>query len=274
MLPNLVVVGAQKAGTTSLHKYLDRHPEIAMSERKELDFFAGPGWEWERGLSWYESHFTRSAPVMGESSPSYSAFPWVEGVPERMRAVIPDAKLIYLVRDPVDRMVSEYLHLRAGGHETRPMDEVFSHPRMPESGYVVKGRYHMQLERYLEHYPPEQILVLAHEDLLSDRSATLCRVFSFLGVARNFESPAFAQTHNRAELPTWSRRTRAFRLARRVSSNLERRAGQAHWPRAGSPPRSPHQVDEALRVRLSTYFIDDTARLRDLTGERYEAWCV
>ena len=109
MLPNLIVIGAAKCGTTSLHAYLDEHPEIAMSREKELHFFVDRK-NWGRGIEWYEAQFDASAPVRGESSPGYSAYPLYEGVAERMARVVPDAKLVYLVRDPVERVVSHYTH--------------------------------------------------------------------------------------------------------------------------------------------------------------------
>src|SRR4051794_39122806 len=99
-----------------------------MSTRKELDFFAGPGWNWERGCDWYEAQFrgAEAAKVRGESSPSYSMHPWVPGVPERVHAAIPDAKLIYLVRDPIERMVSQYAHYSSRGYTPQPISELFS----------------------------------------------------------------------------------------------------------------------------------------------------
>lgn len=277
VLPNLIIIGAQKAGTTSLHRYLDLHPEVAMSSRKELDFFAGPGWEWERGIEWYESHFSRDAPVVGESSPSYSAHPWVPGVPERMHSLIPEARLVYVVRDPVDRMVSEYFHYRTAGRELRPIREVFSHPRMSESGYVVKSRYHMQLERYLRHFPRERILVVAQEDLLDRRDATLRRVFRFLDVDEDFRSLGFDQTYNRGGSESRSHPRRVMgALGRRLTRVLEARLPAApHKPaRASARPASPLHVEDSLRDELRHHFIRDATRLRELTGEQYESWCV
>ena len=105
-LPNLIVIGAQKCGTSSLELYLDLHPEIAMARPKqyELNFFS---WEdvWRRGVGWYEQQF-RDAPVRGEKSNGYSAWPFWPFVPERMKDVIPDARLIYLLRDPIERLIT------------------------------------------------------------------------------------------------------------------------------------------------------------------------
>src|SRR4051812_36085465 len=99
MLPNLIIIGAARAGTTSLYHYLRSHPEIWMSPEKELYFFVEDH-NWKRGIEWYERHFPAGTPVRGEASTFYTHFPIRPGVPERIAALLPSAKLIYLVRDP------------------------------------------------------------------------------------------------------------------------------------------------------------------------------
>src|SRR5689334_9595383 len=98
-LPNVIVIGGLKCGTTSLHHYLNLHPEIEMSRPKELNFFVEE-LNWDLGPDWYAAHFNASAPVRGETSPHYTARPRYDGVAERMRATLDDARLIYMVRDP------------------------------------------------------------------------------------------------------------------------------------------------------------------------------
>ncbi len=102
-LPNLLVVGAMKCGTSSLHNYLARHPDIFMSAEKELNFFTGSNSG--QSLDWYKAQFPVDAPVRGESSQNYSKRhnPLFPGAAEAIKAVIPDTKLIYLVRDPIER---------------------------------------------------------------------------------------------------------------------------------------------------------------------------
>src|SRR5207244_9201435 len=114
VLPNLVSIGASRCGTTSLHRYLDLHPDIAMSKTKELNFFVEER-NWQRGVAWYEREFSDSAPVRGEASPHYTAFPRYRGVAGRMARVVPEARLVYLVRDPIDRAISAYSLTRAMG---------------------------------------------------------------------------------------------------------------------------------------------------------------
>lgn len=116
MLPNLIVIGAHKCATTSLHYYLGLHPQISMSREKELNFFIKER-NWYKGIEWYKSNFTTKAMIYGESSPNYTNYPFFMGVPERMCSVVPEAKLIYIVRDPIDRVISHYVHNYANSHE-------------------------------------------------------------------------------------------------------------------------------------------------------------
>jgi hypothetical protein len=98
MLPNLIVIGAQKSGTSSFYHYLTFHPEIFMSSHKELNFFCKE-LTWEKGMRWYKSHFQdKTRKIRGEVSPTYTQYPLYKGVPERMHSILPDAKLIYLIK--------------------------------------------------------------------------------------------------------------------------------------------------------------------------------
>src|ERR671930_166623 len=99
-----------------------------MSREKELNFFVA-GKNWERGLDWYEAQFS-AAPVRGESSPAYSAYPFYPGVPERIRSVVPEAQVVYLVRDPVERVVSHYEHRAATYNDMGPLDDTLAHPEL------------------------------------------------------------------------------------------------------------------------------------------------
>lgn len=270
MLPTLIVIGAQKAGTSSLHRYLRLHPEISMSTPKELNFFTSPRWNWAKGVEWYESHFAEPAPVRGESSPSYTTFPHETGIAERMHAVVPEASLIYLVRDPIDRMVSQYVHDRAIGKASRTIEQAFSGPGFEDSRYVIQGRYHMQLSQYLDRYALERILVISQEELLRRREPTLRRVFAFLAVDPSFSTREFAVMSNtsadkRAGGPLRGRVRRVMRsVAGPAASSIEATLARPRGPR----------LDPALRRRLAGYFADDAAALRRVTGQEFPSWTV
>lgn len=182
MLPTFLVIGAQKAGTTALHQYLRAHPETLVSRPKELKFFIAEG-NWVRGLDWYEHQFVappdRPAPTaVGESSPDYARFPRFAGVPERISSVLPDVRLIYLVRDPVERIRSAYQHALANGVEHRPIDTAVRN----EPSYLDDSRYAAQIDRYLTCFDPAQLLVVESGALRTDRTATLARVANHLGI--------------------------------------------------------------------------------------------
>lgn len=178
MLPTFLVIGAMKAGTTSLHAYLGAHPDVFMAEPKELDFFV-EGKNWERGLDWYESRFAAAgdAPFRGEASTNYTKHPFFPGVPERIARVMPEVRLVYVVRHPIRRMVSQYLHHVAEYGERGPAAEVLlSNPMI-----FALSDYATQIERYLEHFAREQLLIVRSEELHADRERTMRRIFDFIG---------------------------------------------------------------------------------------------
>src|SRR5919108_4032985 len=183
-LPNLVVIGAMKCGTNALHHLLDRHPEIAMSEPKELNFFFGPdridreAWtrgNWGRGVAWYAQHFDTPAAVRGESSPGYTS-PSHPEVALRMSALVAAVRLIYLVRDPVQRAISQYHHHQAEGAETRPLEEALLDPH---SQYISRSRYYDRLAPFLAHFDRQAIAIVGQEELAAQPRRTLRALFEF-----------------------------------------------------------------------------------------------
>jgi len=278
VLPNLIVIGAAKCGTTSLHEYLDEHPEISMSREKELYFFVEEK-NLAKGRAWYESQFDPSAPVRGESSPGYSAFPLYRGVPERMADTIPDTKIVYLVRDPIERIVSHYTHRTVNWPHMASLAETLA-PGGLRDWLVTPSRYWLQLERYLECFPAEQILVVDSDELRNRRHETLARIFEFLGVDTAFRSARFELSHNAA-----TGRTRITGTGRMLSSIAQRTLGQsgaqalrAHAPRAlksafkseVEPPALPSDLREELERELR----DEVERLRAHTGLAFAGWSV
>lgn len=172
-LPDFLIIGAMKAGTSSMHLYLGHHPDISMSRPKEIDFFAR---YYHRGLDWYMGHF--SGGVNGESSNSnLKAHRWPEAA-ARIRRHIPEARLVCVLRNPVDRTLSHYLHNWRVGRETRPFAEAAG----PEGEIFHTSRYGWQLDHYLAHFPREQLLLATTEELDRDPESVLRRIFRFVGV--------------------------------------------------------------------------------------------
>lgn len=240
-LPNLVIIGAMKCGTTALHRLLDEHPDIAMARGKELNFFFGPATDpgenaastWHRGLGWYAGQFDTRATIRGESSPGYTS-PGHPEVAGRMTAVVPGVRLVYLVRDPIERAVSQYRHHRADGTERRPVADALLDP---DSQYIARGRYFDRLTPFLQEFASEQILVMSQEDLLGDSNHSLTLVYRFLGVKAPVPAAPPARRWNVA------------------------RGGDVVLPRQ-------------LRDQLGKEFADDVARLREFTGQKFATWSV
>lgn len=198
-LPNLIIIGAQKCGTSSLHYYLSLHPEVFMSHHKELNFF-NEECNWGKGLDWYKSNFPvkEGVKIYGESFPRYTIYPKFKGVSERMYKIIPQAKLIYLVRNPVERLLSQYTDRVRGRLEERSFEEVFNKELVTsgESDYIWISKYYMQLKQFLKYYSPTQILIVNVEDLKNERVSVLKKVFEFLGISKDFSCPQFFEEKN------------------------------------------------------------------------------
>ena len=272
-LPNLIVIGAMKGGTSSLHFYLRQHPQIAMSAEKELNFFIEEK-RWGRGVEWYASQF-RDFPVRGEVSPNYTACKRFPGVPERMYALVPDAKLIYLVRDPVERAISHWIHNYSQSLESRRCDDAVLDWR-----YVERSQYWRQLKVFLEWFPAHRILVVETEALRRRRVETLRGIFKFLSVEPEFRSARFRLERHRSSLKRRKTRIGSWLAERGLEKRLNRLPQPWRWqlkfllflPFSRSIPRpvlSQSTLDQFVEcVR------DDVAKLRGFTGQSFADWSI
>jgi hypothetical protein len=275
-LPNLIVIGGLKCGTTSVHHYLSLHPQVSMSRPKELNFFIAE-MNWELGTEWYASHFDRDASVRGESSPHYTNLPRFQGVAGRMRSVLADARLVYMVRDPIDRMLSHYLHNRGGGYDRRPLEQALADP---DTAYVTRGLYAMQLRPYLEEFGADRITILSREELRRDRAGTMRRLFELLGIDPGFSSEQFArqwETGSGKAAGGFRLMDRAVRLPglRAIDRNFDRLPESLRWiaerivhdPDTGAAPKP--DLPAELRRRLEDRYRDDVAELERVAGRRF-----
>lgn len=283
-LPTFFVVGAMKAGTTSLFYYLDQHPEIQMSAIKEPHFFCRaedgpyPGRVTDRAA--YERLFSDTARVRGEASPTYSLFPRHRDVPQRIAALVPEAKFIYMVRNPIDRVVSHYVHNVAEGGVRRNFTEAVGDLSDRENPYVYPCLYATQLEQYLEVFEAERILVVDQAQLLAHRTATLQEIFGFLEVDLEFYTPAFeneigaGRDRRRVPLSYVRLARRAYRS--RVSRWLPRqilRAGRGAVERVlvRPVPERP-QIADRHRRQIAESCASEVARLREHCGAEFSTW--
>jgi hypothetical protein len=198
-LPTVVIVGAQKAGTTQLYSYLVKHPRVFGGAEKEMHYFSKQP---DRSVAWYRSRFPLRGRVAArgghvvEASPSY--FPMPQAL-RQMQSVLPEARVIVLLRDPVSRAFSHYQHSKTRHLESRSFEQAvadelreaefpakrgvaLAHDARPMLGYVGRGYYALQLELLLALYPRNRVLVIDSASLFADTSATCQRVFGFLDV--------------------------------------------------------------------------------------------
>lgn len=175
-LPNFIILGAMKSGTTTLHHKLNMHPEIGMSRAKEPNFFNE---NFDKGLDWYQQLFTGDYKLFGEASPNYTKAHIHPNTAATMHSVLPDVKLIYIVRDPIARIIS-HLHHNLYRDRLKPNEidrKVLTSPR-----YINTSMYYFQISQYLKYYPREKFLFLTFESLRKDTNATLKKIIDFLGV--------------------------------------------------------------------------------------------
>lgn len=195
-LPDFLIIGAQKAGTTTLHHALAHHPALYLPPRKELRAFDAST---APDPAAYASHFASAPPhaLCGEASPGYLTHP---RAPDRIHRLLPHARLILTLRDPIARAYSQYWDHRRWLRVTESFDALAARPladvyRPGQPGYFSRGNYAIYLDRYLERFAPEQILVLRFAELQTDPTAFFARVFAFLGVPP-IDLPALRAPHN------------------------------------------------------------------------------
>ena len=187
-LPDFLGLGTQKGGTTSLHQWLNHHQQVFLPACKEVHYF---DLQAKQPASWYAKHFQDARPeqICGEITPFYLFHP---DVPTRIHAVLPEVRMIVLLRDPVERSLSQIFHARKRGFETLMPEEAIAaeHSRL-QSGdleslqkhsYVSRSRYLDQLNRYDTLFPQQQLLVLQSEQLFSDPKPIWEQILNFLGL--------------------------------------------------------------------------------------------
>ena len=193
--PDFIGIGAQKAATTWIYDILKDHPDVVLSEQKEIDFFS----RWfDHGYQWYEEMLGRESAdkLSGELSPSYLNEP---AVPERVAAYVPGVKIIASLREPVSRAISNHKHEVRTGHLSGD-DLSFERGLLNNPSYFDQGRYATHLSRWLEHFPREQMLILLHDDIVADPTAIARQIYAFLGIDEAFESAALHEQSNVAHL--------------------------------------------------------------------------
>lgn len=298
-LPNFFIAGAPKAGTTALHAALARHPQLFLPAVKEPKYFlcdgppperGGPGdahsyREWVWRPEDYEALFEPAPPdaLVGESTPFYLSDAdalW------RISRAVPDARLIAVLRDPVDRAYSNWAHLWADGLETIGdfMTACREEERRKEAGwapfwrYLETGLYGRQLERVFELFPREHVHVIRYRSLVDEAVPTIDAVCRFLGVEEGRIPEVPPQNVGTYVAP--GRRTRVLNRAMRAGAAVGSLFPPQVWRRASVPllrliqrdPRHRPELDPHDRAALVGYFAEDTVRLEELIGWDVSDW--
>ena len=275
VLPDFLIIGAMKCGTTSLHYYLNCHPEISMSTEKELDFFIENRWR-KKGVDWYKSQFKGTARIYGEASPNYSNYPKWKGIPQRIYSLKPDLKLIYVLRDPIERMISHYIHNYDHGRENLSFPEAI----INHQDYVFRSSYYLQLAQFLEYFSSENILIITTEELSNFPQKTLESVLSFLNVSEDTSMIPYQKTLHTS---VYKRRKNKLgnaiaktQLMKQISSlppffreNIKK---LIYYPFSSKITKP--KISDDLHQKLTELLQDDIKKLIKHTGKNFEQWSI
>lgn len=273
--PDFIVIGAMKAGTTSLHQYLDAHPDIAMAP-KELNFFGEGNVNHGKGLKWYARHFAQDNFIQGEVSPSYSKTESFPTVVREIHSYAPNVRLIYVLREPSQRIISHLSHAIGADASKRSARQILEDDL---DHFVSVSKYSLHIARYLELFDRDRLLIVTAENLKRDRDETLRTIFRFIGANENFESPVFSQIKHDSSLKVrrnWLGRqitktrflSRGEALAKKVIPNRFHRAFSGLLGTTFQKPILP----EDLRQSVDRQLEGEIERLRSITEYDFDEW--
>lgn len=274
MLPNFIIIGAMKSGTSSLYEYLRAHEEVFMSPTKEPDFFASADIVGAQ-RNQYEGLFegSRDCHAIGEASTSYTKYPEYPDVAGRIASLIPHARLIYLVRQPIARMRSQYLHELLKSRDPGPIETAL----LQDPRYINYSSYWMQLRQYLVWFPATQLLVLDSDSLRLNRREALARVCKFLeidpmGFSANVELEYYrsdARRANRQSL-TGFYGSGAYRVLSRAIPDRVKGVVRPLTSRRIRPDSL--QLSPEVEARLGAAIRDDVVQLASFLGPGFDGW--
>lgn len=294
-LPSFFVIGAAKSGTTTVAEHLARHPGVFMAHPKEPNYFAlagrplppglGPApdeelvqrlYRWSvTDMATYQERFSDAgeSDVVGEASVIYLYHPEAA---ERIAAAVPEARLIVILRHPVDRMYSHFHMNRQHGLEPLTFSRALAaEDQRVEAGwgwdwhYVRMGRYGQQLAVWLAHFRPEQLMVHFTNDLARDPTATMRAIFEHLGV--DADHPIDPAVRAKASRDVRSVRWQYWSTSAPLAARISRFVPGNAWPRLAARSRRlnerpPAVLDASARAELSALFVEDIRRLESLLG--------
>lgn len=284
-LPNFMVIGVAKAGTTSLYHYFDQHPQVFMCPEKGSNFFGyedARNWKWTdegtppllrhfqaRTFEEYEAFFAGVTDeiAIGEASPQYFRCPTAA---QRIHDCLPHVKLIASLRNPADRAFSGFLMRTRRGEFVKGFYEELT----PDASHVREGLYYKRLKRYFDLFPRDQIKIIIFEEFRKDPAKTMMELFDFIGVDKNFV-PDTSIKHNPAGIPKIRLLNRLFfhptviRTAKAVfPESLQGMLKQVQQQNLKAPPKFPRD----LRVKLLDVYREDICKVEELLGRDLSIW--
>jgi hypothetical protein len=284
-LPNFMIIGVAKAGTTSLYHYLDQHPQVFMCPDKGTNFFGyedARHWRWldesaapslqnfpVRSMQEYLVRFSgvKNEIAIGEVSPQYLRCPTAA---QRIYDCIPNVKLVASLRNPAERAFSGFLMRTRRGEVVKAYDEELT----PESSHVRESFYYRRLKRYFDLFPKEQIKVYIFDEFKKEPSKVIADLFAFVGVDHTFQ-PDMTTTHNPAAVPKIRILNRLFfdpnliRITKSlVPAGMQEMAKKIQQKNLKPAPKLPPD----LRARLIDIYREDIQQLEILLDRDLSAW--
>ncbi len=284
------VIGPERTGTTWLHQCLKEHPEVCVSEPKELNFFNTTQSFWRTdlvgktkyngALEGYFEHFGHCVGkrVYGEVTPIYIHAP---EVPERLRTHFPKAKIIAVLRNPTERFFSHYMYTKLkGAHELPTLEEIIK----TKPSFIEESFYMKHLENYLKVFSRDQILITFYDDMRADPKKYMRDIFSFIGVDASFVPPSLATTINSAGATLLRRHAlRARKLLKALpfgepllslfrKTPLHQKVVRSIDTRAGTGEASYGTLDPKLKEALRARYEPELQKLEAFTGRDLSAW--
>jgi len=274
-LPRFLIIGAAKCGTTSLYHQLNQHPQVYLPAVKEPTFFSEHGvGTWGKGLDWYRSLFADAGDdqISGEASTSYTKAPWYGDAAAKIHQTVPDVKLIYMVRDPVDQIISHYEHMLFAEQVSGNLTQ-----NLMNNDFLIKvANYKEQIALYAELFPRQQILVLVMENYIKNNSETFNTICDFLGIDK--VTVPLRQSNARRQRKILKHPVlKRFKKVSKMSPN-ERQKELPNWmlkPQAKVKPMDKHvdfihdSLSDDLQEFADYWELDISAwRLPDRTSQR------
>ena len=281
MGPDFLIIGAMKCGTTSLYEYLMKHPKIRMTKRKEVHYFNDANYDLFF-LETYKSLFDNSKGIAGSAPQNYTKTHLEEyrKVPERLFRHFPAVKLIYIVRDPIERILSHHVEALSGGYALyRDINECIQD--LERSHYVRTSMYFYQISSFRTYFSDDQIMVIDMHELQFYRLRTINKILAFLGVEEICDENEFKMVFNRSgskSEPGWidrfirSNRSAGLRkcMPLYIKRWLKNHIAEAKY--IGRRKIHRQQFDEDLQAELVGYLQSDMDELKQYTGLKFASW--